>query len=48
MEAVEVVKLYAEILKLALPFTFVFWVCEMITTTVIRSALGGRLSFNIK
>ena len=47
MEAVEVVKLYVEIVKLAIPFTFMFWVCEMITTTVLRAALGGRLSFKV-
>lgn len=47
MEAVEVVKLYAKMLELALPFTFIFWVCEMFTTTVLRAALGGRLSFKL-
>lgn len=47
MEAVEVVKLYAEILKVSLPFTFIFWACEMITTTILRSAFGGRLSFRV-
>lgn len=47
MEAVEVVKLYAEIVKLAIPFTFVFWVCEMITTSILRAAFGGRLSFKV-
>lgn len=47
MEAVEVVKLYVEIAKLAIPFTVVFWFCEMITTTVLRAALGGRLSFKV-
>lgn len=47
MEAVEVVTLYAEILKLALPFTFVFWCCEMITTTILRAAFGGRMSFKV-
>lgn len=47
MEAVEVVKLYAEMLKIALPFTFIFWVCEMITTSILRAAFGGRLSFKV-
>lgn len=47
MEAVEVVKLYAEIVKLAIPFTLIFWVCEMIANTVLRAALSGRLSFKV-
>lgn len=45
MTTSDIVTLYVEILQLALPFTFIFWVCEMITTTILRTAFGGRLSF---
>lgn len=47
MSVADIALLYAECVKLALPFAFVFWAGEMFVTTVLRTAFGGRLSFNI-
>lgn len=47
MEISEIVMLYVECIKEALPFTFIFWACEMITSTILRTAFGGKLSFKL-
>ncbi len=47
MESADVVLLFVDIVKLAIPFAFIFWVCEMITTMFVRAAFGGRLSFKV-
>lgn len=44
----DVVLIYADILKTAVPFMFVFWVCETIACTLLRAAFGGRLSFRLQ
>lgn len=45
MEVTEIIVLYADCIREALPFTVFFWMGEMITSTILRAAFGGRLSF---
>ena len=47
MEIADIVSLYADIVSMAVPFTFIFWVGEMIVSTFLRSAFGGKLSFKV-
>lgn len=47
MEPVEIIALYAECISTALPFTVIFWIGEMITTTFLRAAFSGKLSFKV-
>lgn len=47
MEIMDIVSVYVDMLQLALPFTFLFWGGEMIVTTFLRTAFGGRLSFKL-
>lgn len=45
MEIADIVALFAECMRLALPFTVIFWFCELVVSTVLRAAFGGKLSF---
>lgn len=45
MEGVEIIALYADVIREALPFTVLFWMGEMLTTTFLRAAFSGKLSF---
>lgn len=45
MEIADIVGLYVQCLEYALPFAIVFFFCDFITTTVLRTAFGGRLTF---
>ena len=45
MEIADIVLVYVDCIKTALPFTFIFWACDMITCTILRTAFGGKLSF---
>lgn len=47
VEVSEIVALYVEIIREALPFVLVFWIGEFIVTTFLRSAFTGRLSFKL-
>ena len=47
MEVSEIVALYVEIIREALPFVLVFWIGEFIVTSFLRSAFTGRLSFKL-
>ena len=47
LEIMDAVSVYVDMLQLALPFTFLFWGGEMIVTTFLRTAFGGRLSFKL-
>lgn len=43
----DIVALYVEIIREALPFVLVFWIGELIVTTFLRTAFSGRLSFKL-
>lgn len=45
MEISDIVVLFVECMRLALPFTVVFWFCEKIVCTVLTAAFSGRLTF---
>lgn len=45
MEISDIVALFAECMRLALPFTVIFWFSEMVVSTILRTAFGGKLSF---
>lgn len=45
MEVSEIVSLYVECLNYALPFAIVFYFCDFLVTTIIRTAFGGKLTF---
>lgn len=45
MQVNEIVALYVECIQIALPVTLVFYLGDFITTTILRAAFGGRLSF---
>ena len=42
------IDIYTEILELALPFAFVFGMCNLIVNTVLSVAFGGRLKIGGK
>ena len=45
MNVSDIVSLYVDIIRLAVPYVFVFWACDFVTCTVLRAVLGGRLTF---
>ena len=45
MEVAEIIALYVDCIRVALPFTLVFWICDFIVGTILRAAFGGRLTF---
>lgn len=45
MSSTEIILLYAECIKTALPFTIIFYIGDFITCSILRAAFGGRLSF---
>ena len=45
MEIADIVLLYADVVRIALPFTFIFWIGERVTSSILTAAFGGRLSF---
>lgn len=45
MEIAEIVGLYVQCLQYALPFVIVFFFCDLIVTTFLRAAFGGRFTF---
>lgn len=47
MEVADIVSLYVDVVRIALPFTVVFWIGEMLVTSVLRAAFGGKLSFRV-
>lgn len=47
MEVADIVSVYVDMIRMALPFTFLFWGGEMIVTTFLRTAFGGKLSFKV-
>lgn len=46
MEIADIVVLYAEIVREAIPFTIVFYFGDLIVSTFLRSAFSGHLSFS--
>lgn len=46
MAVSDMVQLYVEVIQIALPFTIVFWISEMLVTTFLRAAFSGKLSFS--
>ena len=47
MESADIILLFAEVIEQALPFTVLFWMGEMLVTTFLRAAFGGKLSFRL-
>lgn len=47
MEIADIVVLYVEIIREALPITVVFWFGNMIVSTFLSAAFGGKLSFKV-
>ncbi len=45
MVIADIVQLYADVISEALPFTITFFMCDLIVTTFLRAAFGGRLTF---
>ncbi len=45
MEISEIIALYVECIRIALPFTIVWYLCDFIVTSFLRVAFGGRLDF---
>lgn len=45
MVVADIVSLYVECIQYALPFSLVFFFCDFLVTTIIRSAFGGKLTF---
>lgn len=45
MEVSAIVGLYVECIQIALPFTVVFALCDIVVSMVLRTAFGGRLTF---
>ena len=45
MDLNEIIALYVDCIKIALPFTIVFYMCNMIVSTFLRTAFGGKLTF---
>lgn len=45
MEAADIVLLYVDCIRTALPFTIVFWMCDFAVCTFLRAAFGGKLTF---
>lgn len=41
----DIVGLYVECLNYALPVAIVFWVCDLLVSTILRTAFGGKLTF---
>lgn len=48
MEVQDIIILVTDCYTAALPFALVFWMGELIVSTILRSAFGGRLSFRIQ
>ncbi len=47
MEIADIVLLYADVVRIALPFTFIFWLGEKVVSSILTAAFGGRLSFKL-
>lgn len=44
-EFTEIVALYVDAIKVALPFTITFWLCDFVVCTILKAAFGGRFDF---
>lgn len=47
MELSDIVSVYVQVIREALPFTLVFFFGDMIVTTFLSSAFGGRFTFKV-
>lgn len=45
MSATEIITLYTDAITQAVPFAIMWFFCDLITTTILRSAFGGKLTF---
>lgn len=45
MEAQEIIALYVQCIQTALPFTVIFWISDLVVSTILRAAFGGKLVF---
>lgn len=41
----DIISLYVECIMIALPVTICFYMCDLIVTTFLRAAFGGKLTF---
>lgn len=47
MEYSDIVLLFVDVVRIALPFTVIFWIGECIVSIILRGAFGGKLSFRM-
>lgn len=47
MEGPEIVQVVTQCYVAALPLAVIFWTGELIVTTFLRAAFGGRLSYRL-
>ncbi len=45
MDLNEIIVLYVDCIKIALPFTITFYICNLLVSTFLRTAFGGKLTF---
>ena len=45
MDFNEIIALYVDCIKIALPFTITFYICNLLVSTFLRTAFGGKLTF---
>lgn len=45
MDTTAIIQLYVDAISPAIPFAVTWFLCDLVLTTVLRVALGGRLTF---
>lgn len=45
MPTPDIVSLYVDCITAVLPFVVTWFFCDLITSTILRAALGGKLTF---
>lgn len=45
MVVTDIIALYIDVISEALPFAVVFWMGNLIVSTFLRAAFGGKLEF---
>lgn len=41
----ELVEIYVDCMEIALPIVFTFFICNLVVSTILSAAFGGRLTF---
>lgn len=44
MEIADICLLYADVIRIALPFTVVLWMSDTVVSIFLRAAFGGKLT----